>query len=78
MRNKHKISGLNFVFVQQKIMPKAKVNEDLCIGCGTCESLCPEVFKVENGKSHVIKEDCGDCNCQEVSDSCPVSAISIE
>lgn len=59
-------------------MPKAKVNEELCIGCGTCESLCPNVFKIEEGKSHVIKDDCGDCNCQEVVDSCPVNAISLE
>ncbi len=59
-------------------MAKPKVNEELCIGCGTCESLCPNVFKVENGKSHVIVEDCADCNCQETIDSCPVSAISME
>lgn len=59
-------------------MSKAKVNEDLCIGCGTCESLCPEVFKIEDGKSKVIVEDCGECDCQNVIDSCPVSAISME
>jgi ferredoxin len=59
-------------------MAKAKVNEEICIGCGTCESMCPEVFKVEDGKSHVISEDCGDCDCQSVVDSCPVSAISME
>jgi ferredoxin len=59
-------------------MPKPKVNEELCIGCGTCEALCPQVFKVENGKSQVIAEDCKDCNCDEVVASCPVSAISLE
>ncbi|HAT73475.1 MAG: hypothetical protein US30_C0001G0107 [Candidatus Moranbacteria bacterium GW2011_GWF2_36_839] len=63
-------------------MPKAKVNEDLCIGCGTCETLCPNVFKLEDEgkgmKSKVIADDCGDCDCQEVIDSCPVSAISME
>lgn len=59
-------------------MPKAKVNEELCIGCGTCESLCPEVFKVEDGKSHVISDNCDNCDCQNVIDSCPVSAISME
>lgn len=59
-------------------MPKAKVNEELCIGCGTCESLCPNVFKLENGKSKVIADDCVDCDCQEVIGSCPVSAISME
>lgn len=59
-------------------MSKAIVNEDLCIGCGTCESLCPNVFKIENGKSHVISENCVDCDCQEAADSCPVNAISVE
>jgi len=59
-------------------MPKPKVNEELCIGCGTCEALCPKVFRLEDGKSHVIVDDCQDCDCQEVVDSCPVSAISIE
>ncbi len=60
-------------------MPKAKVNHDLCIGCGTCEQMCPGVFKVgEDGKSNVISEECGECNCQEVADACPVSAITIE
>ena len=59
-------------------MPKVKVDHDLCIGCGNCESMCPQVFKLENGKSTVISEDCGDCDCQAVIDSCPVSAISME
>lgn len=59
-------------------MPKPKVNEELCIGCGTCESLCPSVFKVENGKSHVVGEGCADCNCQEAADSCPTTAITVE
>lgn len=64
--------------VGKKIMSKVVVNEELCIGCGTCESLCPNVFKIEDGKSHVISEECGECDCQETADSCPVSAISVE
>lgn len=59
-------------------MSKPIVNHDLCIGCGTCESLCPKVFKIENGKSVVISQECLECDLQEVADSCPVSAISIE
>lgn len=59
---------------------KPKVNQDLCIGCGVCESACSKIFKVKkDGKSHVINTgDCKDCNCQEVVDSCPVSAIILE
>lgn len=59
-------------------MPKPKVNEELCIGCGTCESLCPQIFQIQEGKSKVMAEECGDCNCQEAVDSCPVKAISLE
>lgn len=58
-------------------MSKPIVNEELCIGCGTCETLCPKVFRVENGKSKVLSADCASCNCQEAVDSCPVKAISI-
>lgn len=61
-------------------MSKPVVNADLCIGCGTCESMCSGVFKLEDGKSHVVNEDCESCGCacQEVVDSCPVNAISLE
>ena len=59
-------------------MSKAKINVELCIGCGTCESLCPTVFKIVDGKSTVVAECSEDCNCQEAIDSCPVSAISME
>lgn len=61
-------------------MSKPKVNQELCIGCGTCEALCPGMFKVENGKSQVIGESCeaANCDCSEAVTSCPVSAISME
>lgn len=57
---------------------KITVDENLCIGCGTCESMCPACFKVEEGVSKVINQECTDCNVQEVADSCPVRAISVE
>ena len=59
-------------------MSSIVVNEELCIGCGTCEALCPSMFKMEDGKSSVIGEDCGNCDCKEVVDSCPVNAISLK
>lgn len=59
-------------------MSKPKVNEDLCIGCGLCESMCSDVFKIEDGKSKVVAEECGKCDCSDIMESCPVNAISME
>lgn len=59
-------------------MPRPKINEDLCIGCGLCESICPNVFKLEEGKAKVIDEECKNCNCQEAAENCPANAISVE
>ncbi len=61
------------------IKMKAVVNEDLCIGCGVCSSLCPDVFELrDDGKAHVIADDCSAGCCEDAKDSCPVSAISLE
>lgn len=62
-------------------MLKPKVDEDLCTGCGNCEAICPEVFKLgEDGKSQVINPDgCGEAGCcEEAAESCPVEAITLE
>ncbi len=59
------------------------VDETLCIGCGTCEEICPDVFQVgDDGLSHVIAADpvaaCADVGCcEEAAEECPVDAISI-
>lgn len=61
---------------------KPVVDWDLCIGCGNCESECPEVFSLEDdGLAHVITENPGEdlYGCvRDAADSCPVDAISIE
>jgi ferredoxin len=55
------------------------VDQDTCIGCGTCVDLCPEVFELRDEKAWVIgPEKCDECDCQEAADSCPVDAISLE
>jgi len=52
-----------------------KVNENLCIGCGACVSICSAGFEMgSNGKSHVKD---GNASCVKAAISaCPVSAIS--
>ena len=61
-------------------MPKPKIDEDTCIGCGACVAICPEVYELgDDGKSHVKNPDgCNKCDCQASADSCPVAAIIIE
>jgi ferredoxin len=54
------------------------VDQDECIGCGTCERICPEVFQLneETGTSEVIKPEGGPEDLiEEAIDSCPVEAI---
>ncbi len=60
---------------------KATVNED-CIGCGLCESTCPDVFSIsDDGLAVAIEEDVpadAEDGAQEAADNCPVSAITVE
>ena len=53
-----------------------KVNEKTCIGCGSCEAVCPQVFKIKDGKAKVIAQKNIPC-AKEAKDICPVDAISI-
>jgi len=70
---------------------KVTVDRENCIGCGACEAICPEVFKLaDDGKSSIVEKyqkgssDKGEveeefASCVEsAKDSCPVEAISIE
>lgn len=52
-----------------------KVDLDKCIGCGACESICPDGFEMkEDGKSHVKNAN---AKCiGDAIDACPVDAIS--
>jgi len=53
-----------------------KVNEELCIGCGTCQTICPEVFELDDKlKAQVINQTESSC-IKEAIEACPVDAIS--
>ncbi len=55
------------------------IDADLCTGCETCVSLCPEVFEMQDELAIVIGPDkCDTCDCQEAIDTCPSEAITME
>jgi len=62
-------------------MVKVKVDQNLCIGCGTCVSICPKSFRL-NEKTHkaepINPPKDPENKLEEAVMSCPVSAISIE
>ncbi len=66
-------------FNEEKIMSKrVYIDEDECIGCGSCEEICPEVFKLneETDKADVIKPEGGPEELiEEAIETCPVDCI---
>jgi ferredoxin len=57
------------------------IDEEECIGCGSCVEICPEVFQMQEGdeKAQVIKSGEGPEDLiQEAIDTCPVSCIHWE
>ena len=54
------------------------IDEEECIGCGNCEMICPEVFKLDHAaeKSKVIKPEGGPEDLiEEAMGECPMSCI---
>jgi ferredoxin len=63
-------------------MMKAVVDRETCIGCGLCESTCPDLFVMDDEeKAKVIvaeiakqAEECA----KQAAVECPVTAITLE
>lgn len=54
------------------------VDQAICIGCGVCIDMCPEVFAfISDGKAQAVKSECELHNLEEVATACPVEAIDI-
>ncbi|MGQ9676083.1 MAG: ferredoxin [Chloroflexota bacterium] len=60
---------------------KLQVDRDLCIGCGLCAEIEPQVFELQDdGYAHVINENPDPSlrpKIQEAIDECPTDAISL-
>lgn len=71
-------------------MKHVEIDKDTCIGCGNCESVCPEVFELGSMVKSTVTEEYrteeeylgevpDDIECLEkAEDECPVDAISVE
>ena len=60
-------------------MAKVTVDASVCVGCGLCEQLCAEVFKLNSdGIAQVIASECKKHDLSDIAQQCPVSAIKVE
>jgi len=71
-------------------MPKIILERNICIGCGSCQAVCPKYWEMASDskvnllgsmsagdeKYELELEDIG-CN-QEAADTCPVQCIHVE
>ncbi|WP_366924174.1 ferredoxin [Metallumcola ferriviriculae] len=60
---------------------KVKINEELCIACGACEGICPDVFKLEGDVSKVLVDEIPpefEDEVIEAAEGCPSQAIEVE
>lgn len=58
------------------------VDKNICIGCGVCVSVCPEVFEMDDdGLAKVLETEIADDLVEGAKDAegqCPVNAITVE
>ena len=56
-----------------------RIDNELCIGCGTCVEICiMDVFRMDEKNQKAViayKEECMSCFCCELE--CPSKAISV-
>lgn len=58
-------------------MAKVEIDESLCIGCGACMAICPEVFDIGPDGLAIIKKDEINDDVIMACEGCPVEAIKI-
>ncbi len=60
---------------------RVRVDEEACVGDGTCAEICPEIFEMRGDLAAVKMNDVPEEfeeRCREAVESCPVEAIIIE
>jgi len=57
---------------------KINIDKKKCIGCGSCEAICPQSFEMKDGKAQAKKQKVDKLTCEkDAESSCPTQAITI-
>ncbi|MFH1447575.1 MAG: ferredoxin [Candidatus Micrarchaeota archaeon] len=58
---------------------KIEQDQDACIGCGACVSVCPDNWEMdESNKAKPLKTELDEVGCnQEAASACPVQCIQV-
>ena len=69
-------NGNSFHYIDKVVT--LELDQDLCIGCGICELVCPHgVLALTDGKAvFVARDSCMDCSA--CARNCPVGALHVE
>jgi ferredoxin len=61
---------------------KGFVDKNICIGCGLCPTVCPEIFEMDDdGLARASESEITDAlvdSAKDAEEQCPVNAITVE
>ncbi|MDY0100821.1 MAG: ferredoxin [Bacilli bacterium] len=57
---------------------KVRIERDLCIGCGLCAAVMPEVFEMDDEGKAVVHTQPEEGVEVDVANDCPTGAIIVE
>ncbi len=60
---------------------KITIDTDICVGCGFCNEICPQVFFIQGEGAIAVTNLMSSENLEsakEAAEKCPVDAIRIE
>jgi ferredoxin len=64
-----------------RVIMKACIDKEACIGCGLCASIAPDIFEMEDdGLAGVVGEVAASkvAEAKDAEMSCPAGAIKVE